>query len=253
VAFTIHDDDLAPSTAESGTLGTTLAFSPTSVVPVGKLAVLLATTSPETPLGADLEDGTSTSVTDAKSNTWVRAAEGYRNAQTQVGAVLYSVITTQIETTDTITLTMSANSRAHGVALATFNISGGSTIEVAGKDYTIQVNTSYTTTVSGLTSEEHLWIGTHTAALTAAQLGAKDSAYTAITQGGAATWGATGTESAFAGGGYVISTGTSETYDNAGPLTNGGRVTILVAFKEVAAGGGAGAGDPFGMSGFFGS
>lgn len=232
MTFTIYDDDMAPGSAENNVSGTTLAFSPSSAVPVGKLAILLLASQVDVGLGADTEDTTIGSVSDSKGNTWSRAAECHRNTQRLLAGVYFSVISTQIETSDTITVTFTQAATAKAVTLAAFNITD--TPEVVGKDYETATATAYTTTLSGLTSEEHLWIGHNTAnSGNSAVIGAKDAAYTSITQGAGTVW--SGAAGAGGTGAYLISTGTSETYDNAGPLTNGGRASILVAFHEVAA------------------
>lgn len=233
MAFTINDADMAPSTAESSTAGTTLAFSPTSTVAAGKLAVVLAVF--DTGSVTDEVDSTHGAITDSKGNTWTRAKECTNGAGGGglAGGVYYSVITTQIETSDTITLTIDSSQSGKGVTLASFNFGAGNTISVAGAS-TGQVGaaTSYSETVSGLDNEEHLWIGFNGAAMApGAGANGRDSAYTAITQGGGAEWGTTGHCSA---GGYLIETSTTQTYDNTS-LQSIQRVAALVAFKETAA------------------
>lgn len=236
MAFTIHDADMAPSTAEASLAGATLAFSPTSAVPVGKLAVLLAVW--DNTDGTNADDTSFLSVTDSKGNTWIRAGEAQRSAGVALDGLLagefYSVITTQIETTDTITVTHSSVlGAAKGLTLTAFNRDTAKGVEVAGKAYVrAAAATSYSVTVSGLTSEPHLWVGQNGIEGTPFDTNTRDTAYTEITQGAAAFWGAgTGGAGVGARGGYLISTGTTETY-NASGLATLDRCTVLVAFRE---------------------
>lgn len=255
MTFTVDNVNLAPAAAEEEVSDTTLAFSPVAAVPVDKLAVLLVVWDNVTTANAD--DTALLSVSDTKTNSWVRAAEAQYSAGGALDGVLagifYSVITTQIETTDTITITSTANGTAKGAALASFNRDTLKTIAVAGKGYQrIGASADYSASVSGLMSEEHLWVGQNAMEADSGSTNAKDVTFTQISQGGSATWGPTGTGLGVgARGGYKIATDTGETYDNTAQAIKD-RVTVLVAFREVAAGGGTVL-DPFGMSGFFGA
>lgn len=238
MAFTIHTNDLAPSTAEEQTSDTTLAFSPTAAVPVGKLAVL--------PVVWDNVDTTNAndtmflSVSDTKGNTWARAAEAQYSAGGALDGVMagvyYTTITTQIETTDTITITSTANGTAKGCTLVTFNRDTAKVVGVAGKGYErVAAAAAYSASVSGLASEEHLWIGVNAIENDPTNTNGADVAYTLITQGATASWGPTGGGDTNVGArtAYLIATGTSETYDRA-TLSTQDRCTVLVAFVESA-------------------
>lgn len=242
MAFTIHTNDLAPATAESGASGTTLAFSPTAAVPTTKLAILPVAW--DNVNGTNANDTTILSASDTKGNTWVRAAEAQYSAGVALDGVLvgclYSVIATQIETTDTITITSTANGTGKGAALATFNRDTAKTIAVAGKNYErVAASTAYAVTVSGLDSEEHLWIGINAMEAGPANTNGVDATFTTLNQGGSGSWGHVvgGGDSAIgARASYRIATDTTETYNNTG-LVSADRATLLVAFREVTAGG----------------
>jgi len=254
MTLTINDADIGGANEQVS--DTTLAFSPSSAVAVNQLAVLLVAW--DNVDGTNADDTTFLSVADTKSNTWTRAGEAQYSAGAALDGVLngifYSVITTQIEVTDTITITSTANGTSKGCALASFNRDTAKTIEVVGQASQRQeAVTSYSVTVSGLNSEEHLWIGQNIREGDRNGTNGIDATFTAILQGGAA-WGGTGGGTGNVGGrgGYKISTGTSETYD-ANFLASSDRCDQLVAFRETTAGGGAAAVDPMGMMGFFGS
>jgi hypothetical protein len=256
MTFTIHTNDLAPTTAEEMVSDTTLAFLPSAAVPTTKLAILPVIWDNVSTSSAD--DTTFLSVSDTKSNTWLRAAESQYSAggvlDGLLAGIFYSTITTQIETTDTITITSTAVGTAKGATLVTFNRDTAKTVGVAGRGYQrIAASTSYSASVSGLASEEHLWIGLNAIEGDPTNTNGADVAYTLITQGAGNSFGPAGGGDTNVGArcAYLISTGTSETYDRTS-LTSLDRVTLLVAFNESAAPGGSGVLDPFGMSGFFG-
>jgi hypothetical protein len=256
MTFTIATNDLAPSTAEEQTSDTTLAFSPTATVAVDRLAILPVVWDNVSTANAD--DTTFLSVSDTKSNTWTRAAECQYSAGGVLDGVMaglfYSVITTDILTSDTITITSTAVGTAKGCTLATFNRDTSKTVGVAGKGYQrVAASASYTATVSGLTSEEHLWIGVNAMENDATNTNQTDASYTLITQGATNSFGTTGLGDVNVGAraAYLISTGTTETYDRAS-LSTQDRATLLVAFREITGGAGTTVTDPFGMSGFFG-
>jgi hypothetical protein len=236
VTFTIHTNDLAPSTAEEMVSDTTLAFSPTAAVPVNKLATLPVVW--DNVDGDNADDTANLGVTDSKGNTWLRAAECQYSAGGVLDGVLvglfYSVITTQIETTDTITITSSAVGTAKGCTLATFNRDTSKLIGVAGRGYErVAASAAYSATVSGLPSEEHLWVGINAIENDPSNTNGADVAYTLITQGAVGSFGPAGGGDTNVGAraGYLISTGTTETYDRAA-LSTQDRATLLVAFNE---------------------
>lgn len=238
MAFTVHVNDLAPSTAEENTSDTTLAFSPSVAVPAGKLAVMPVAW--DNVNGTSADDTTILSAADTKGNTWTRAAETQYSAGVAGDGILvgclYSVITTQIETSDTITITSTAAGTAKGATLTTFNYDTSTTIAVAGKGYQrIAASTAYTVTVSGLTSEQHLWIGVNGIDINPTNTNNTDSTFTLITQGTLPNFGPEVGGAAGARASYKIATDTGETYDRTA-LVSADRATLLVAFREVPSG-----------------
>jgi hypothetical protein len=236
VAFSIHANDLAPSTAEESVSDITLAFSPTAAVPVDKLAVILAVW--DNVNGDNADDTAILSVGDTKSNVWATAAECQYSAGVALDGVLvgvyFSQITTQIETTDTLTITSIANGTAKGATLVTFNRDTTETVVVAGKGYQrVAASAEYTAAVSGLTEEEHLWIGVNGMEAAQSNVNNSDSTFTLITQGAGAAFGtdAGGGAGVGARAAYKIAVGTAETYDRA-TLFAADRATLLVAFRE---------------------
>jgi hypothetical protein len=246
MAFTIHTNNLAPTTFEESVSDTTLAASPTAAVPVGKLAVVLVVWDNVDTDNA--EDTDKLTVSDTQSNAWARAGEAQYSAGGVLDGVLagifYSVITTQIETTDTITITSSANGTGKGATLLTFNRDTSKSIVVAGKGYQrIAGSDAYTVTVSGLPSEEHLWIGVNGMERGPASVNGAGLGYTLITQGTDSAFGAAGGGGDLGIGaraGYKIATDTGETYA-ATALALCDRCTVLIAFRESSGEGSASA------------
>lgn len=241
MAFTIHDADMAPSTAEALLAGATLAFSPTSAVPVDKLAVLFAVW--DNTDGTNADDTTFLTVTDSKGHTWIRAGEGQYSAGVALDGVLagifYTLVTTQIETTDTITIThSSALGVAKGATLTAFNRDTAKGVQVAAKGYQrVAASTSYNVVISGLSSAPRLWVGHNAIENSSDQLNTRDTAYTVIQQAAANGWGpflgSPSTAHVGGRGGYLIQTGTGQDYNNSA-LLSADRATVLVGFEEVA-------------------
>jgi hypothetical protein len=247
MTFSVYDADMAPSSTatENTTTGTTMVFSPTSAVPTTRLAVLLMNWDNVDTTNAD--DTTFGVVTDSKGNTWIRAAEAQYSAGGTtdgiINGIYYSIITTQIETSDTITLTVASatGTMSRALTLCAFNRDAAKTIAVAGKVYARDAAaTSYSVTVSGLDLEEHLWIGHNAHEDSAGATNNADSTSFGGPNGNilqaTSPWGTGGGGSANTAsrGGYFINTDTTQTYNTTG-LENADRVTTLLAFKEVAA------------------
>lgn len=256
MTYTIDQNPFAPETAEEQTSDTTLAFSPSVTVAVDKLAVLFVAWDNVNTTNGD--DTTILSVSDSKSNTWLRAAEAQYSAGGALDGVLagifYSTITTNILTSDTITITSTANGTAKGCTGATFSRDTAKVVGVAGKGYErVAAAAAYSVTVSGLANEEHLWVGLNAIENDPNNTNGEDTTYTLIKQGTLSLFGPTGGGDTNVGGraAYKIATGTSETYDRTS-LSTQDRVSILVAFNESTPPGGGGIIDPFGMTGFFG-
>jgi len=258
MTWTIYNGDMAPSNAEENTSDTSLTFSPTAAVPTQVLAILLFQCDNVDTSSAD--NTTFASITDTKSNTWFRAAEAQYSAGGVLDGILagvyYSVVATQIETSDSITVTLTANATSKGAALAAFNRDTSATISVPDKQYQrIAASADYTVTISGLASQEYLFIGHNTMETSTGSTNNVDLDYGGVAgnilQGGG-PWGTSGGGAANTAGrgGYRILTATGDTFNRTGNAV-ADRVTILAAFKETAAAGGTVL-DPFGMSGFFG-
>jgi hypothetical protein len=237
VTFTINSNPLAPDTAEEMVSDTILTFSPTAAVQVNKLAILpVVWDNVDTD---NAEDTDKLTVTDTQSNAWLRAGEAQYSAGGVLDGVLagifYSVITTQIETTDTITISSTGDGTAKGCTLATFNRDTTKVVGVVGRGYErIAGSAAYSASVSGLVSEEHLWIGLNAMEAAADDTNAQDSSFSAILQGANQHFGPTGGGDTNVGAraAFKIATDTGETYDQSINVSTQDRATLLVAFNE---------------------
>ena len=258
VTFTVDVADAANNTAEEKVSDTVLTFSPTSNITSGKLAIVFAVMDNVDTTSSD--DTTKLTVTDTDGHTWTRAAEGQLSSggalDGLVAGIYYTITTTTISTSDTITITAIANATAKGGHLSSFNIGGGSTVSVAGKAYQrVTATGTYTVTLSGLAGgTEYLWIGTNAHESSDGGTNNVDTIdFTQINHAGVGdAWGTSGGSDVSARAGYRIATETTNTYNTSGNAVTD-RVSILVAFQENAAVGGATILDPFGMRGFFGA
>lgn len=105
-------------TASNKTSGTTISLSPTGNISVGNLLIVA--------VAADNLSATTPTFTfsDSKSNTWTTEVQGAVNATAAAGAsgaIGACYITTQITTTDTITVTLSGAVTAKAVQLLEFS------------------------------------------------------------------------------------------------------------------------------------
>ena len=238
--------------------GTSFGFSPTANFTAGNYAILVAVCD-----NVDTDEGVTTdlSITDSKGNTWVKDREQTEaNTAAATGvtvAVFHALMSSAVLTSDTVTLTVSSAVVAKGAGLFEVSIGGGNVLSLASANgNNAAAGTSFSVAISGLTSKEYLWVGVPSAEASSST-GQAD-----VAPGDGAGWPATVVCGTSAGAGATdnviarprtrISTTTTETFANAGPLTARDRATMLMAYEEVAAGGGTVL-DPFGMSGFFGA
>ena len=224
-------------TTTDKTAGTTIVHTLTASASAGDLVVVAAAFD-----NAGTTDGETSqlSIADSQGNTWVKVRENTETSGVAndgvTGAWWFSVLTTGMSTSDTITVTSSSSRTASSIIAAKCTIGSGNTVEQA--DGTSEAVTQAASgqpgaiSTSGMTSEEHLHLlafftesvqsisawDTMTALLSAGTTG-----------GGAATNIGVRT-------GYHIGTNTGLTAD----ITAGSgsqHTQVLIALREVASGG----------------
>lgn len=224
--------------AISATSSTTVGGSPTANIVVGRYAFCLCVTdNTSTPNGASTDH---TSVTDTDGHTWIKLYE-YTHGRGVIAAgstqsLWMTKVTTQIDTSDTITLTMGTARVAKVICFAECQITTGSTLQLAAIGVSShqlfgQAATTVSAVVSGLISKPYLLIGC---------LGAEggnpswteDADYTNVMASEGVTNGGTGLINVCAYWGTRIATLTGDTFAPA--LASGAdMVGSLVALEEV--------------------
>ncbi|MCC7202436.1 MAG: hypothetical protein IT393_07245 [Nitrospirae bacterium] len=150
-------------TNKEQTSNTSLSIAPASTIPVGAVLVLFAACDN---IAVSTGDTTTHSVTDSQSNTWTRVSEKtFSDAGVALDGVTVSthrcVVTTQLTTGDSITLTISSATTAKIIGLTEFSVAAGSTLETttttgATKNELASGGTDLSAAFSGLTSAEYL-------------------------------------------------------------------------------------------------
>lgn len=218
-----------------------IAASPLANITVGKIAFVYAVADNiATTTGAS----TDMSIADTDGHTWIKAFERTYapTAAAEVGAthaLWFTLVSTQIDTTDAITLTLSTNAVAKVLMVFECTITG-STVQVAddGIASAFQESTTATPSVatSGMTSQEYLHIGAM-AVEDETLTWTEDADYTNVFASEGVSSGPAGGAASNVTGflGYRIATLTGDTF---APSYGASRdiAIALVAFEEVAGG-----------------
>ena len=192
--------------------GTTLAATPSSTLAVGDLLIAIMASDN---VGTVDGDTTAASFADDKGNVWTRLWETTRTGGSGndgvTNAAFYCVITTQIETTDDITMTTpSLTNRQFTVEHFTItgaDVSASGIVTARGSSDTPSV------TSGAIASAEYLWIGSVGIEGKDSDGFTQDVDFSNLTQAGNSAGSPTGNTAVR--GGYRIATQTSDTYNPA--------------------------------------
>jgi hypothetical protein len=233
------EDKINVAVASDETAGTSIANTLTFTVNVGEFCVIsIATDNIST---VDGNTNNITSVQDSQSNAWTKAYEqtntiGGAAADGATVAIFYSVITTQLTNTDTITVNFSDTITCSTYIVSSFTIAAGNTVSIAG---TIQVlnndnSDAGSMTLSGLTSKEYLFWRPIASETDGYGL-TKTTNYTEI---GPNRSGSGGSEKGHVNidGEYRILTGTGDSSNPTMTDTSADRASLYIAFQEVSSG-----------------
>lgn len=193
------------------TAGSTLAATPSSTIAVGDLLVAICAMD-----NAGLVDGDTTSVTfsDDKSNVWTRLFETTRTGggvnDGVTNGMLFCLVTTQIETSDNITMT-SANLVNRQFTVEHWTLTGTG-ITPGGAATARGSSTTPSVTSGSLSNVERLWLGS------VGIEGKNSDSFTQDTDGWSdltATGNSAGspTGNTAVRGGYKVATQASDTYN----------------------------------------
>lgn len=228
-------------TAQDKTAGTTIVLTAANQLDAGNLGILIVTK--DNACTADGETDEITGVVDSASNTYTQlyeycfsaAGAGSDRATT---AVFYTVATSNLAASGTVTATFSASTAASAATFWEFTIGAGSTLELTGTPDTGEnPNDPPSETVGSLANVEHLFIRAIAVEndITIITGITVTTDYTGFTSQGTTGGGQSGNMSAH--GEFRILTATTSTSD---PTLVGGTADssgFLIAVNEVAAAG----------------
>lgn len=237
----------AAGSAIPKTAGATATLTPTRTLAVGEFAVLY--------IGWDSDGGTTgititLSVSDTGGNTWTRSAERLVRPSSLngvKGAIFTSVLTTQLTTASTITVTeTSAVPVAKALGLRTFSVGAGYAPQIA-----VSTGGSSPPQSAGLAASTgsnircpsgadelvtaaagRLWLALH-AAETTVTTGTADADYTSVE---IKTTGGSDLSNIRIRAAYRLYTGTNDTYSYSTGATSTDHVAILTVYDEISAG-----------------
>jgi hypothetical protein len=224
-------------TANSIVNGAVLSMSPTQAIPVGSIALCTS--------GFDnitVADGATTDcvVTDSVGNTWELLDE-YTNGAAGAGLGVgrsqwFTKVTTEIGTSDTITMTLTAAVDSRAMAVAEVTVGSGMTVEVAGEDNSnINITgTAPSTTIGALASQEYLFTVGY-----AGETSTSSGTFTNYTKVAGVTANSGVSDTSIRVELFTrVLTGTGDTAAGANFGTARDKTFWMAALKEVAAGGG---------------
>jgi hypothetical protein len=150
-------------------------------------------------------------------------------------AIFLAHLTTALTTAHTISIASNANSTAKAAGVFEVNVGAGNVLELSASGAAATnaaASTSYSVTLSGLTSVPGIYVGFSCAEEELATAVTMDTAFTTLAAGtiGSGTAGVN-TSNVIARAGYLQNTSTGDTY-NATGLTSADRVTMLVRLEE---------------------
>jgi len=225
---------MATISAQNKVSSTTLSGYPFANLPVG--AIIAVQCSTDNPAGPEGETNYH-SLSDSKGNTWTKIREQTRSpagsaADGVTSSLWISQLTTEILTSDTITLTVSTAVTAKTMSAHEFSAGAGNTWSVAGQNAAVGNTATPSVTISGLPSQEYLFLGQIGIEGPEADTFTDDPDY--LWKIRTATYGGSPTSNIVANFSHRIATLTGDTYN---PTLDPARdwATILGAIKEAPA------------------
>lgn len=146
--------------ANNKTASASIGVSPSTAIPVNSILVVRCA-SDNGGAGAG-ESNEHTSVTDSKGNTYTKLREhtaGGAAASSVTGSIWAARITTQLETTDTVTINFSFSPAAKVIGLEEYTVAAGKTFSNIGVAGANGSSTTPSVTLGGLPATTHLFLG----------------------------------------------------------------------------------------------
>lgn len=221
---------------DTKTSANTLTLTTTAATSAGDVVVVVIAKDNTTTTDGDNNEVTSISDS-AGGNTWTKARERTNSqaaaAAGATGSIWFSKLTNAIASGGTITANFSANSTADAMSAWKFSITFGNVVSVeSGVDGTPEDATTVpVATISGLTSQQYLFVAVTAVEGPSGDAFTQDADYTTMTRSG--TTGAAAASNMTVNGAFRIFTGTGDTY---APTLGTARdlAQPFVALKEAA-------------------
>jgi hypothetical protein len=221
-------------TATEKTSDQTLALTPSGTLSVGNYGLLFVVIDNT---GTAEGQTTDVSATDTVGNTWTRVREQTEANTAALTGATVACLVAEIEfalgASNSVNIALAANATAKGAGLAEVSVGAGKVLNTTQHEGTNEAAaTSYSVFLSGLASEERLYIGMAGAEEEVDTAVTLDAAYAEIGFGsiGSGTAGLAITN-VRARVGTLSETSTGQTFDATG-LTSADRATILIALEE---------------------
>jgi len=217
------------------TSGSDHTLSLDATIAVGEIAIAVCVSDNRATASGESNDHTS--ITDVKSNTWVKIKEWTKAAGSAgdgvTSSLWYSVITTELlgsPTFDSVTIHFSGAITSKAFFVNSYSIAAGNTVLLAGANGNSGTSLNPTVTLSSLTSAEYLWLGSVGAEGPDSDAFTQDADYGHDTLFG--TLGGANLSNVYTRNGDRIFTGTTDTYS---PTLGNSRdyAAILGALQEV--------------------
>lgn len=148
--------------ANNKTSGTTISVSPSGTMVVDRIAIVRCVS--DNPDDASSGNTNFHSVSDSKGNTWTKIREETINPAGAAGSgatvsTFISKITTEILTTDNVTLTITIATTAKAIGIDEWSLAAGKTFSIVGINGAGGAGTTPSVALSGLPSTVYLFLG----------------------------------------------------------------------------------------------
>jgi hypothetical protein len=221
--------------SQNKTSASTLAHAPASQIPAG--AVVVVRTAWNNAGTSDAETS-QLSCSDSKGNIWTKIREvtkGSAGAGAGVcAASFFSLLTTALETSDSITVTSTSAQTAKDMHVEEYSVAVGSVVVLETSSVGTGFNTTPSASVSGLASREYLFVGHVGVERSDDGTWSQDADYLPSTGFLSFTSGAGQETNVTDVRGYRIATLTGDTYNPSKSSTNVDWAAILGVIREVA-------------------
>lgn len=218
------------ATAQNKTSSNSFAFSPSTTISSGNLAILVV--AADNLSASNGNNNEHTTVTDSVGNTWKKRSE-YTNSRSSAAAgttvsIWSGRITTSVTTSDSITVNFSSNITAKAATGWQFSFTGAPGFSIAGSTTVGDVGTDPTNlTIGSLTSNQYLWVRAVAAEDNATTFTASTN-YTTFTHTSSTTSGSSGTSNIGARGEFRIFTGTTDSSNPTGTAVDNASAYIAI-------------------------